>query len=288
MISSTRLNAESSDKETRHTVLDMQGSELRWHPGDSVGVFANNCPDEVASILEALALDGDATVRSPSGQSSSLREVLTDVLCLQMVTPELMRTLAGSDDSSEAPLDDAHALTDWLAERHLADVVATHRGANRIVAQTLVDGLQPLPARLYSVASSQSVHPNELHLTIDTLRYDALGRARKGVASCWLADRVSAGDSVPLYLQANASFHIASPETDLILIGPGTGIAPFRGFLQDRSSTGATGRTWLFFGHRHQATDFLYGDELKAFQDEGVLEHLTCAWSRDQAEKIYV
>ena len=158
-----------------------------------------------------------------------------------------------------------------------------------INAQTLVDGLRPLQARLYSIASSAKAHPGEVHLTVGEVHYELIGIARKGVASTFLGDRLSAGGSVGVYLQRSSHFHLPkNSEAPLIMIGPGTGIAPFRAFLEEREAVAATGKNWLFFGDQHQTDDFLYREQISAWQASGLLTELSLAWSRDTAEKIYV
>ena len=171
--------------------------------------------------------------------------------------------------------------------QHVVEAVALHPGATP-TAQQLVDALRSLQPRLFSVASSPLVSPDEVHLTVETLRYTHQGHARLGVASTWLCDRLDEGGSVSVHLVPGHHFRLPEPTTDIVMVGPGTGIAPFRAFLAHREAQAATGRSWLFFGHQHEATDALYGDELAVWLERGTLTRLDCAWSRDQDDKVYV
>ena len=274
LASRRRLNRAGSAKETMHYEFRWPGMSVSFAPGDSFAVIPENNPAEVEAVLKALSLDGAAMVQAGDA-SQSLRAVLTQSRDLQTVTADLWSALAGSAQSSNA---------EW----HLLDVVQSVPGA-RIGAQALVDGLRKLKPRLYSVASSPSVVPEGVDFTVETLRYTRNGRPCEGVATTWLADRVSDGAVVSMYCVQAPHFRL--PENNsvpIIMIGPGTGIAPFRAFLQQRKAHGATGKSWLFFGHQHQATDFLYEEELRGFLADGTLNELSLAWSRDQDEKVYV
>ena len=178
------------------------------------------------------------------------------------------------------------ALVDYMWGRELIDLFLEFPQTG-ISAQDFVDLLRPMPPRLYSIASSLSAHPEEVHLTVAVVRYEGLGRKRKGVCSSYLAERV--GERVPCYLHPNKNFKLPEDSsTPIIMVGPGTGIAPFRAFIEERKSTGSTGKNWLFFGDRSQKTDYLYGDEWAFYQKDGILNELDLAWSRDQADKVYV
>ena len=178
------------------------------------------------------------------------------------------------------------ALVDYMWGRELIDLFLEYPQSG-ISAQEFVNLLRPMPPRLYSIASSLSAHEQEVHLTVAVVRYEGNGRKRKGVCSSYLAERV--GDTVPCYLHPNKNFKLPEDSsTPIIMVGPGTGIAPFRAFIEERKATGATGKNWLFFGDRSQKTDYLYGNEWEAYQKDGVLHELDLAWSRDQAEKVYV
>jgi len=283
LLMSRNLNAAGSAKQVHHVEFDLADSGLAYEAGDALGVYANNCPVLVTEILTALGCDGEEAVAAPDGTTTSLRRALTEQYDLGKPTPDLLSWLApaliGRETSATVPTLPHHVL-DVLVAR--ADV--------RIAPADLVRVLKKLQPRLYSISSSPRAHPGQVHLTVGAVRYELHGRARKGVCSTFLADRAVAGESrVGVFFHANQSFRPpAAEEVPMIMVGPGTGIAPFRAFLHERQATGAKGRNWLFFGDQYAATDFLYRDELAALQKEGVLTRLDTAFSRDQAEKIYV
>lgn len=281
------LSGEGSAKETMHYVLDLSGSGIQFQGGDSFGVYPTNPPAEVAGIVEGLGLDPEAPVTVKGGRTLALRGALARRKDLQRVPMDLLRALsAGGGPGADALEAGGDAVKAYLEDRYVLDVVRDHPGA-KVDAQQLVDLLRALPPRLYSVANSPRVTPDQVHFLVETLRYERCGRACEGVASVWLADRLG-DDPVPLYLHKNDDFRLPADDVDILMIGPGTGLAPFRAFLQEREHTGAEGRSWLFFGHQHQATDWLYRDELEDFADKGVLDRASYAWSRDQDHKVYV
>ncbi|BET65139.1 hypothetical protein ASA1KI_00570 [Opitutales bacterium ASA1] len=267
-----RLNDPASAKEVNHVEFSLEGSGLAYEAGDALGVYPHNCPALVAEILAAVGCDGEEAVPSPVGGSDiPLRRALTEFYDLGKPTSELLATLGIPTG--------AH---------HVIDVLA---GAGGIALKPtdLVAHLKRLQPRLYSISSSPKAHPGQVHLTVGAVRYDAHGRARKGVCSTFLPERGAALGRIPVFVHANKAFRPpASGDTPMIMIGPGTGIAPFRAFLEERRAIGARGRNWLFFGDQHEASDFLYRDELLAMRDSGLLTRLDLAWSRDQTEKIYV
>jgi sulfite reductase (NADPH) flavoprotein alpha-component len=274
LVSRRRLNRPGSAKETMHYEFRWPGVSVAFAPGDSFAVIPENNPAEVEAILQALSLDG-ATMVQAGDKPQSLRAVLTQSRDLHAVPADLWRTLAGPTQPGK---------DDW----HLLDVAQAAPDAH-ISAQALVDHLRKLKPRLYSVASSPSLEPEGVHFTVETLRYTVNGRTGEGVATTWLADRVSDGDVVDMYCVQAPHFRLPQDNSvPIIMIGPGTGIAPFRAFLQQRKAHSASGNSWLFFGHQHQETDFLYEEELQGFLADGTLTELSLAWSRDQAEKIYV
>ncbi len=283
------LGGTREDGETRHYELSTAGSGMPWSPGDSVGIVASNDPAEVDEVLGNLALAGDAEVTDAQGRSTSLRTHLVAHACLQRIGRELLALLARGEGPARAVRDADPASQDaWVNRRHVVDALREHRGV-QVTAQELTDALRPLRPRLYSVASSPKFSPDRLALTVKTLRYTHLGRERVGVASSFLAQRVRVGEHVPIFLQPNHAFRLPRDSAaPIVMIGPGTGVAPFRAFLQDRAATGATGRTWLFFGHRTAEHDFLYREELEGMVAAGTLARLDLAWSREQAEKRYV
>ncbi len=274
------LNASGSAKEVRHVEFSLEGSGLAYAPGDALGVFPQNCPELVGEVLSALGCDGEEAVPVPAGGTTSLRHALTAHYDLGKPSAELIARYA-------APASGGGAAT-ATAVLHVSDVVAV-RPETRLAPVDFVRLLRPLQPRLYSISSSLQAHPGQVHLTVGAVRYEAHGRARKGVCSTFLADRCTPGAAVPVFVHHNTAFKLpADSNVPIIMVGPGTGIAPFRAFLQERRAAGAKGKNWLFFGDQRAATDFLYQDELAAFQRDGLLTHLDTAFSRDQPEKIYV
>ncbi len=294
------LNQPGSAKETRHFVVDISGSDLSYTVGDSLGVFPTNRPVEVAQILEAIHATGDEMV-SPAmlklEEPISLREALSARLALASPTPKLVNALVekATDPAEKAKLEELtnpankEVLRGYLEERHYIDVLQEFPSA-RLHAQELVDLMRKLMPRLYSIASSPKVSPQGVHLTVAIVRYETNHRERVGVCSTFMADRVEVGETpVPVFV---SNSHFGLPEDhadrDVIMVGPGTGIAPFRAFVQERDAVGAKGRNWVFFGDQHAATDFLYEDEWKDYTAKGAVTKLDLAWSRDQEQKVYV
>ena len=291
------LTKPGSGKETRHFVVDLTGSGLHYKAGDSLGVYATNRPSEVAELLARLGATGDERVMLPKAAAPiPLREALTSRVALAGPTRKMVETLAGRATlpPERARLEGLLApeakdmLAGYLHEREFVDLLAEFSSA-RPTPQEFIDHLRRLQPRLYSIASSARVFPAEIHLTVAVVRYRTNGRERVGVCSSFLADRAQVGTTrVPVFVSHS---HFGPPEDgarDVIMVGPGTGIAPFRAFVQDRVASGATGRNWLFFGDQKRATDFLYGDEWQGRLDRGELARLDTAFSRDQINKIYV
>jgi len=280
LLCSRVLNSSGSAKEVRHVEFSLEDSGLAYEPGDALGVFPQNCPEIVGEILVALGCDGEEAVPVPQGGATSLRHALTAHYDLGRPSAELVARYA-------APASNGGVAT-VAAVLHVIDIVLA-RPETRLAPVDFVRLLRPLQPRLYSISSSLRAHPAQVHLTVGAVRYAAHGRARKGVCSTFLADRCAPGATVPVFVHRNSAFKLpADSAAPVIMVGPGTGIAPFRAFLQERHATGSKGKNWLFFGDQRAAADFLYQDELAAFQREGVLTHLDTAFSRDQAEKIYV
>ncbi|HWL14552.1 MAG TPA: sulfite reductase subunit alpha [Opitutus sp.] len=293
------LTKPGSAKETRHFVVNVAGSGLHYKAGDSLGVFPSNRDSEVDEILQRLGATGDelvspAMLRLPA--PISLREALRERLSLAAPTAKIIGTLAAkaTDAGEKAKLlgllapESKEVLTAFLQEREYVDLLTEFPSA-KLTPQELVDHQRKLMPRLYSIASSPKVHPTEIHLTIAVVRYTTNNRERVGVCSSFLADRVQVGTTAtPVFVSHS---HFGPPEDlakDVIMVGPGTGIAPFRAFVQDRVAAGATGRNWLFFGDQHRATDFLYEEEWAALLEQRKLTRFDTAFSRDQAHKIYV
>ncbi|HEY0201293.1 MAG TPA: sulfite reductase subunit alpha, partial [Burkholderiaceae bacterium] len=284
------LNAPGADKETRQHVFDLQGSGLHYAAGDALGVWPTNCPALVGDMLTALKLAPSAAVQVKGHGDMPLSEALLRHMEIARITPDLLRFVherSGSDQLTTLLRDDRKKeLRQWLWGRQPIDLFQAF--AMDCDAQALLGVLKPLQPRLYSIASSPKAHAGEVHLTVSTVRYACEGRARKGVCSTFLADRAGQAPA-PIFVQKSAHFHPPhDPHAPMIMVGPGTGIAPFRGFLHDRQADGASGRNWLFFGEQRAATDFYYRDELEAMLQNGTLHRLSTAFSRDQAEKIYV
>ena len=291
------LSRSGSAKETRHFVVDMAGSGLTYTCGDSLGVYPRNRETEVDEILEVQGWTGEEPVLLPKDTDPvTLRTALTERLSLSAPTKKFLLALTEriTESSGQATLagllapEAAEMLPAYLADRQYIDLMLEFPSA-RFTPEEFCGQLRKLMPRLYSIASSPTAYPSEIHLTVAVVRYETNRRDRVGVCSSFLADRAPVGEpSVPVFV---ASSHFGLPENDdadLIMVGPGTGIAPFRSFVQERIARGAKGRLWVFFGDQHQATDFLYEEEFMGWLRDGHLARLDCAWSRDQAEKIYV
>jgi sulfite reductase (NADPH) flavoprotein alpha-component len=289
LIANRKLSGEGSGKDVRHCEISLAGSGLTYEVGDALGVYPTNCPQLVGEILTALGCDGEEAVKTPDGVAP-LRLALTQHFDITKPSAEFLAAAAQRSPGSElaalivpARKDD---LRKWLYGREVIDVLASL--VKPFSAAEFVALLKKIAPRLYSISSSLKVHADEVHLTIAAVRYESHGRARKGVASTFLADH--AGDAkVPIFVQPSHGFKPpTNGDTPMIMVGPGTGIAPFRAFLEERLATVAKGRNWLFFGDQKRATDFLYQDQLEGWVKDGHLTRLDLAFSRDQAEKIYV
>jgi len=287
------LNAPGSAKDTRLIVFDLHGSGLTYKPGDAVGVLPENCPQVVDWVLEKLDASGAETVASPEGHPIPLREALLRHYGITQPPRSVVALLAEhAGDPTHASslrtmLDEAGP---GVAEGvEILDLLAQFPSA-RPPIEAFVKALRPLRPRLYSISSSPKAHPDEVHLTVGVVRYvNYLGRQCKGVASTYLAERLRTGQKARIFIHASHHFSLpADPNAPMIMVGAGTGIAPFRAFLQDRAAEGARGRNWLFFGDQHRELDFLYREELEAWLVKGLLSRLDTAFSRDQRERIYV
>ncbi|TLP44275.1 sulfite reductase subunit alpha [Cohaesibacter sp. CAU 1516] len=267
------LSGDGSAKRVNHVEISLAGGgeDLDYSVGDSLGVWPVNAPELANEILALLGLTGREVVNLKSG-ACKLRSAVLTKLDIVTVTPATLEAWG-----VERPFEDAHVI-DLL-----------RAGVPDLDAQAFVDGLRPLQPRLYSIASSPKKHPGEVHLTVGEVHYDLEGHKRQGVASTFLGKRLALGGSVGVYVQRSGHFHL--PEDDskpVIMIGPGTGIAPFHAFLEEREMRQATGDNWLFFGDQHQATDYLYRGEIEGWAASGLLTRLSLAWSRDSTEKVYV
>jgi sulfite reductase (NADPH) flavoprotein alpha-component len=292
-LGATLLNKRGSEKETRHIEFDIGDSGLGYRVGDSLGVFASNSPQLVDAVVAALDAPADAEVGDGNGHSRGLRRALLDERALGTAPDALFELLAdlADDTDVEAKLRVLAEGGDPDGDLDSFDVLAVLEKFPSLKPspKAFVEALDPLQPRLYSIASSPKAMPGRLHLTVDTVRYRVVGRQRLGVASTFLGDRMRPGDTVPAYVQRSHDFGLpADPATPIVMVGPGTGVAPFRAFLQERRALGATGKAWLFFGHQRRSSDFFYEDEFAAMLKTGTLTRLSLAFSRDQAEKIYV
>lgn len=290
LLTNLPLNRAGSGKEVRHFEILLGNSGLTYEVGDALGVIPENCPDLVSKILTAIGATGDEPV--PSDHSvTSLRLALAQHFDIAKPPQELLAVVAkhapASDLASLFSTGKADDLKKWLYGRDVLDVLQLAPG--KISFTELLPLLRKLAPRLYSISSSPKAHPGEVHLTVGAVRYEAYGRKRGGVASTFLADRAEKTGAVKVFVQTSHGFRPpTNGDTPMIMVGPGTGIAPFRAFLEERSATGAKGKNWLFFGDQKRSADFLYEEQLTAWQKSGFLTRLDLAFSRDQAEKIYV
>ena len=283
-----KITGRDSLKDVRHIEIDLGDSGLRYQPGDALGVWYQNDPALVKELAELLWLKGDEPV-TVNDKTLPLAEALQWHFELTVNTANIVENYATLTRSeSLLPLvGDKAQLQHYATTTPIVDMVRFSPA--QLDAQALVDLLRPLTPRLYSIASSQAEVESEVHVTVGVVRYDIEGRARAGGASSFLADRVEEEGEVRVFIEHNDNFRLpANPQTPVIMIGPGTGIAPFRAFMQQRAADGAEGKNWLFFGNPHFTEDFLYQVEWQRYVKEGVLSRIDLAWSRDQKEKIYV
>jgi sulfite reductase (NADPH) flavoprotein alpha-component len=286
------LSGPYSANDTRHYELSLAGSGLTYEAGDAVGVMESNCLNLVQEILDALHCSGDECVPGEGGTQKRLRDALWKDYAINKPSMQFLHALADKADDSflRSLLTPEHkpALEHYLEGLHIVDLLEEHPSA-RFTPEEFVSHLRKLLPRLYSVASSPKVHPENVHLTVATVRYESKGRLRKGVASTYLAERVAVGAVVPIFFHVAKGFRLPeNGDIPIIMVGAGTGIAPFRAFLQERMAMGAKGGNWLFFGDQREKEDFLYREEFVKMRDDRFLTRLSTAFSRDQEEKIYV
>lgn len=284
-----RVMTEGSDKETRHFEFSLKESGLSYEPGDSLGVLPVNCPEVVNDLLLATGFSGSEQVQIGE-DSFSLKDALLHKFACTVVSKIQIKKFNEIAQVSALEellkIENKQALIDYMWGRELIDLFKEYPQQGLSV-ENFIALLRPMPPRLYSIASSLSAHSDEVHLTVAVVRYDSFGRKRKGVCSSYLAERV--GETIPCYFHPNKNFKLPqNQEAPVIMVGPGTGIAPFRAFIEERQTTGAPGKNWLFFGDRSQKTDYLYGNEWETYRKDGILNELDLAWSRDQSEKVYV
>ena len=284
-----RLLTEGSDKETRHFEISLRDSGLIYEPGDSLGVLPFNCSEVVDDLMGTTGFTGSEEIKIAE-ETICLKDALisrfacTVLSKIQIKKFNELAQVSALDDLLK--IENKEALIEYMWGRELIDLFKEYP-QGELSVEDFVGLLRPMPPRLYSIASSLSTHHEEVHLTVAVVRYDTHGRKRKGVCSSYLAERV--GDCIPCYFHPNKNFKLPE-ESDkpIIMVGPGTGIAPFRAFIEERKAIGATGKNWLFFGDRSYKTDYLYGNEWESYQKDGLLNRLDLAWSRDQDKKVYV
>jgi sulfite reductase (NADPH) flavoprotein alpha-component len=288
-----KLNLEGSEKETWHYEFSLAGSGLQYEVGDSMGVFPQNNPHLVQELLEALHFSGDEPVKNKEGETFSMREGLLKHFQITQPSKQFLEAIV--EKSS-----DANKLRELLQPERKSELdrflwglevidFLLDQPAIRFTPDEFVSKLRKLQPRLYSVGSSIKAYPEQVHLIIANVRYESHGRKREGVASIYLAERVGKNTPIPMFVHVAKGFRLPEdPATPIIMVGPGTGVAPFRAYLQERKAIGASGRNWLFFGEQRSRCDFFYQDEFAAMQRDGVLTRFDTAFSRDQAYKIYV
>ena len=290
-----KLTQEGSNKDTRHFEIALSGSGVGYEVGDSLGIFPKNDSDLVEGILKNQGFSGDEPVTNPDGKTVPLREALTRDFIISEPAKQLLQALPDKDSSSAFlkdlldPASKSH-LDGYLWGRDVLDMLEEFTAA-KFTPEEFVKVLRKLQPRLYSIASSQKAVGESVHLTVAVVRFqpERSGHLHRGVCSTFLAERAEGNGKVPVFVHTAKHFRVPeNPDTPTIMVGPGTGIAPFRAFLQERKAAGATGKNWLFFGEQKASSDFFYQDEFSSWQTDGVLTKFVTAFSRDQADKIYV
>jgi sulfite reductase (NADPH) flavoprotein alpha-component len=290
VLENINLNGRGSNKETRHLELSLEGSGLVFEPGDSLGIYPENDPALVELLLDELNWSPDEQVSVKQGDVRRFKEALLSYYEITVLSKPLLQKVAQLSTNVELKelVENGDTLKAYIDGRDLLDLVHDF-GPWGATAQEFVSVLRKIPPRLYSIASSLTANPDEVHLTIGAVRYDANGRERKGVCSILTAERIQPGDTLPVFIQHNENFKLPeNHDTPIIMVGPGTGVAPFRSFMQEREESAASGKSWMFFGDQHFVTDFLYQTEWQKWLKEGVLTKMDVAFSRDQGEKVYV
>ncbi len=290
IIDNVVLTGRGSSKETRHIEISLKGSGLLYEPGDALGVAPRNDPALVETIIGSLGLDAAASL-TLKDHPTPLGLALEEKFEITATTPRFLEHWAGLSGAGALKNligdDRAEARAAYFREHHIIDLIRAFPVPG-VSAESFVAGLRPLQPRLYSIASSLAANPDEAHLTVSTVRYTLHGEARAGVASGHFADRAAPGAALPVYIQSNPHFRLPADDVPIIMIGAGTGVAPYRAFMQEREARGADGRSWLFFGERNFRTDFLYQAEWQAYLKDKVLTRMDVAFSRDRTQKAYV
>jgi sulfite reductase (NADPH) flavoprotein alpha-component len=292
LMTNRRLNAPGSEKDTRHFEIGLEGSGLVYEAGDALGVVPWNCPELVDDLLAVLKFSGDESVPGRDGNPVSFREALLRHYEVTKIPQPFLKAMAERTRDEllvrlTAPGVNGE-LTKFLWGREIIDLLLAHPSA-KFAPGEFVGLLKKLQPRLYSISSSPKAHPGQVHLTVNVVRFESLERRRKGVCSTFLAERAEPTQPLPIFVHRNKKFRPpTNDDAPMIMVGPGTGIAPFRAFLHERRVRGAKGRNWLFYGDQRSATDFMYREELETLQSEGVLSRIETAFSRDQVQKVYV
>ena len=292
LVENIPLTAPASSKEVRHIALSLADSGIRYTAGDALGVIPVNWPERVDAILESLNLYHADTIHTPKGASASLESALLSEYEITTITRPFLEKWASLSESQELVAllkpDQKPQLQEWIQGREILDIIKRFP-VKGLSAQQFVDLLRKLPPRLYSIASSWHQDPDEVHLAVGVVRYQTHGLKRQGVASTYLSDRIEDGSEIRVYLHENPNFRLPQDgNVPVIMIGPGTGVAPFRAFLQEREALGAKGKNWLFFGDREFQNDFLYQTEWLDYRQRGLLNRIDVAFSRDSEKKVYV
>lgn len=288
LIDSFKITGRDSTKDIRHVEISLEDSGIQYAPGDALGLWFTNDPAMVDELLELTGVDAN-TVVTVNDESLDVKRALIEKFELTQSYPNFVKLFGELTEQSALTelLGDKDALRAFLAERQIIDIVRQYPA--KLEAQQLADSLRAITPRLYSIASSQAEVEDEVHLTVGVVEYDAFDTAHLGGASGFLAHRLEEGQEVRVFVESNNNFRLPDdPNTPVIMIGPGTGIAPFRAFMQQREADEAQGKSWLFFGNPHFTQDFLYQVEWQKYLKDGVLSKLSLAFSRDQAEKVYV
>ncbi len=292
VIENLLLNGEGSAKETIHIELSLTGSGLQYEPGDALAVQPTNCPSMLKDIINAAQLTGTEEIEVKGVGKKLLADALREDFDITALSKAVLKKLAEATSSAMliALLEEEakDQLREYIDGREIIDAIIDF-APNGLSAVALCGIFRKLPIRLYSIASSPLAHPDEVHLTVAAVRYETHGRTRKGVCSTYLSDIAKTGENVSVFVQPNKNFRLpADDNTPIIMVGPGTGVAPFRSFVEHRAAIGATGKSWLFFGDQRYTYDFLYQLEWQDFLKNKQLTKLDLAFSRDQPEKVYV
>ena len=287
LLANPKITGRGANKDVRHIEISLEESGLTYQPGDALGVWFDNDPALARELLSLVSIDSSSEV-TVNDKRVTIESALIEHFELTQLHPGFVSAYAAASNNDEliALSEDKDATREFIGNRQIIDVVRQYPAA--ITAEQLVDGLRKLTPRLYSIASAMSEVEEEVHLTVAVVDYQAHGHQHQGAASSYLAHRLEEDSQVRVFVEHNDNFRLPAPEQSTIMIGPGTGIAPFRAFLQERDNVDASGENWLFFGNQHFTDDFLYQVELQDFKERGVLNRIDLAFSRDQEQKIYV